>query len=407
MKKVLIVITLLISFGLFSCNKTKEDETMWNKKELLNKTTNYWNVGLNYSDNIRAIMYEGQIYNEKLTNIFAYLGIPKHQYQMGYPAVILIHGGLGKAFPEWVKMWTDKGYVAIAPDFDAQMSTPETGINNVVRNNLGGPKGYGVTAINFEDEENSWLYQSVSNIVIAHNLLRSIDEVNNKKIGITGISWGSYLTAITLGVDDRFAFAMPVYGAGFLDEDYTSSLYSMFAGMDDNMLSEYQKKFDPSAYLKDVNIPTFWVQGVNDAAFSPIQKQKAADLITKTDVFYAYYANMSHGQEHGSSRPELFAFADSIVKEENAIIHVVEESYDDSSLSLKSINGVNIQEAYLFWTDSTEYEIRLAQWYRENVTITNNIINVNIPAEAQFFFVEIKDQHGNVVSSKFYRRITI
>ncbi|MGI6359437.1 MAG: alpha/beta hydrolase family protein [Acholeplasmatales bacterium] len=404
MKKVLIIITLLISMGLFSCNKTEKNKTMWNKKELLNQTTNYWNVGLNYSDNISAIMYEGQIYNGELTNIFAYLGIPKTPMpDGGYPAIILIHGGLGRAFSDWVKMWTDRGYVAIAPDFDAQMSTPETGLNKIVRNNLGGPKGYGVTAIDFENEKNSWLYQSISNIVIAHNLLRSIDKVNNQKVGITGISWGSYLTAITLGVDDRFAFAMPVYGAGFLDEDYTSGLYSMFAGMDDNMLSEYQKKFDPSAYLKDVKIPTFWVQGVNDFAFSPVQKQKATDLITKTDVFYAYHTNMQHGQEHGSSCPELFAFADSIVNEGNTIIKIIEDIYIETTLSLKSINGVNIQEAYLFWTDSTEYEIRSAQWYRGNATITDNIISVNIPTEAQFFFVEVKDQYGNIVSSKFYK----
>lgn len=403
-KKIVLVSIISLSLSLFGCKKSDLETSLWNKSELLKQTPNYWDVGLNYGDNIKAIMYDGQQYNGQTTNIFAFLGIPTSPKPLdGYPAILLIHGGLGRAFPDWVKMWTDRGYIAIAPDFDAQMSTPQTGVNQVIENSLGGPKGYGVTALDLEYPEGSWLYQSVSNIVIAHNLLRSLDDINQDKIGITGISWGSYLTGITLGVDERLAFAMPVYGAGFMDEDYSSSLYSMFAGMSDDMLIQYREKFDPSSYLKEVNIPTFWVQGVNDFAFSPVQKQKTVDLITKTNAYYAYYVNMPHGQEIGASRPELFAFADSVVNDSNDIIKLKEESNDGSKILLKSDNGVAIKKSYLFWTDALELDMRYAQWYKEDIVIENNEIHVKIPVDAQFFFVEVTDQHDNIVSSKFYR----
>ena len=42
-------------------------------------------------------------------------------------------------------------------------------------------------------------------------LLRAQPDVDAARIGLTGISWGGYLTCITAGVDDRFRFAVPVY----------------------------------------------------------------------------------------------------------------------------------------------------------------------------------------------------
>ena len=70
---------------------------------------------------------------------------------------------------------------------------------------------------------------------------------------------------------------------------------------------------------------------------------------------------------------------------------------------LKSDNGVAIKKSYLFWTDALELDMRYAQWYKEDIVIENNEIHVKIPVDAQFFFVEVTDQHDNIVSSKFYR----
>ena len=33
-----------------------------------------------------------------------------------FPAVVLVHGGGGKAFPQWVAKWAEEGYAAIAMD---------------------------------------------------------------------------------------------------------------------------------------------------------------------------------------------------------------------------------------------------------------------------------------------------
>jgi len=39
------------------------------------------------------------------------------------PAVVLVHGGGGTAFADWVKMWTACGYAAIAVDLEGQIPT--------------------------------------------------------------------------------------------------------------------------------------------------------------------------------------------------------------------------------------------------------------------------------------------
>ena len=61
-----------------------------------------------------------------------------------------------------------------------------------------------------------WMYHAVSAAILAHNILRNDIRVDATKIGICGISWGSVITSITIGYDSRFAFAVPIYGSGYL-----------------------------------------------------------------------------------------------------------------------------------------------------------------------------------------------
>jgi dienelactone hydrolase len=68
-----------------------------------------------------------------------------------------------------------------------------------------------------------WAYHAVAAVVLGHSLIRSFPEVDASRIGVTGISWGGYLTCIVAGVDDRFRFAAPVYGCGFLGEGSAGS----------------------------------------------------------------------------------------------------------------------------------------------------------------------------------------
>src|SRR3990172_5481655 len=69
------------------------------------------------------------------------------------------------------------------------------------------------------DVRDMWTYHAVAAVVRGHSLLASPPEVDPRRIGITGISWGGYLTCIVAGLDDRLKVAVPVYGCVFLGEN--------------------------------------------------------------------------------------------------------------------------------------------------------------------------------------------
>lgn len=73
--------------------------------------------GANSWSNIKALTYDGVEIDGEKTKVFAYIGYPEGVSSTNKaPAIVLLHGGGGHAYAEWVKLWTDRGYVAIAMD---------------------------------------------------------------------------------------------------------------------------------------------------------------------------------------------------------------------------------------------------------------------------------------------------
>ena len=63
-----------------------------------------------------------------------------------------------------------------------------------------------------EAAEDQWMYWATSAAILANSLLRAQPQVDPARVGIAGISWGSIVTAVTIGYDARFAFAVSIYG---------------------------------------------------------------------------------------------------------------------------------------------------------------------------------------------------
>ena len=69
------------------------------------------------AEGVKAVFFEGLPYQEKPTKVFAYYGIPEVKGGTEQvPGVVLIYGGGGTAFANWVKLWSNRGYAAIAMD---------------------------------------------------------------------------------------------------------------------------------------------------------------------------------------------------------------------------------------------------------------------------------------------------
>ncbi len=169
------------------------------------------------ADGVKAVFFDGLPWKGKPTRVFAWVGVPKLEPGKKAPGIVLVHGGGGTAFADWVRLWVSRGYAAIA--MDTCGCVPKGSYGKWERHDDGGPPGWGEFEHADEPMEDQWPYHAVTDVIIAHILLRGCGSVDPERIGITGISWGGYLTCIVSGLDDRFRFAVPVYGCGFLGDD--------------------------------------------------------------------------------------------------------------------------------------------------------------------------------------------
>ena len=224
---------------------------------------------------MRSFFYEGADYKGQPTWVFAYYAAPQGKPpEGGWPAVVCAHGGGGSAYPEWARKWNSRGYAAIAMDLEGHLPG---GKSHQVEGNFPTGKQHknsGPARIDwFGDrdlpDKEQWFYQAVADVIRANSLLRSFPEINPQKIGLTGISWGGTIVATVAGVDPRFAFVIPVYGAGFIHESDNPGLAQWFPpkNMTAKQFEDYKTKWDPSAHLPRAKMPMLFVTSVADPVF--------------------------------------------------------------------------------------------------------------------------------------------
>src|SRR5579872_941274 len=220
---------------------------------------------------VRELYYPGEPYQGKPTRIFGFYAKPEGDGP--FPAVLLVHGGGGKAFSKWVEHWADRGYCALAMDLAG--NGPKGRLSD------GGPDQS--DDVKFQDfdgptAKDMWSYHAIAAIFRGHNLLRNLPEVDRDRVAVTGISWGGYLTCIFAGLDDRLKAAVPVYGCGFLHED---SFWKepRFDKMDTDRRKRWVEAFDPSRYLGNVKCPILFLNGTNDFAYTLDSYRKSYQLV--------------------------------------------------------------------------------------------------------------------------------
>ena len=222
-----------------------------------------------------------------------------------FPGIVLVHGGGGKAFSKWAEIWARRGYAAIAMDL-AGCGEGGKRLPN------GGPDQSDQTKFRSIDGpiKDQWSYHAVADVLLAHSLLLSFDEVDRERTAVTGISWGGYLTCIVAGLDQRFKVAMPVYGCGFLHEN-SAWVASQFERMQPAQVAKWVSLWDPSRYIGAATMPVAFLNGTNDFAYPMDSYAKTCRLVTGTK-HYSIQLNMRHG--HIFEFPEFFVFIDQYLK---------------------------------------------------------------------------------------------
>lgn len=352
---------------------------------------------------VQALFYEGVSWKGKPTRVFAYYGVPPHATGTKLPAVVLVHGGQGSAYAEWVRFWNKRGYVAIAMDHFGNMPTVATveapyRIQRP-RNPNGGPSGDGGFSQVDEPIEDQWTYQGVAAIILANSFLRSQPEVDAERIGLTGISWGGFLASIVAGVDPRFRFVVPVYGCGFIGDN--PSWPPAFHSMNPVQAKKWSELWDPSHFLPQAQMPMLWVNSTNDIAFSLSAWQKSTDLPVGPQT-RVLRVRMPHKQSEGATPPEIAAFADAILgagKPLAKVGNIVQSKKGAASLSFQF--ATTIKKAELNYTkDLGIWQER--RWETIPASLSGNSAKAKLPDGTQAYFFNLTDDRGLTVSSRYH-----
>jgi dienelactone hydrolase len=294
-------VLILLSLVAIGCQTTHKPESRsgpWNVRDLERAPKFHWGTKTGL---VQQVYYQGETFQQKPTQVFAYLGRPARG-EGPFPAVVLVHGGGGKAFKEWAEHWAQRGYVSLAMDLSGN------GPNG--RLESGGPDQSDETKFRdftAKDIPNMWTYHAVANVIRGHSLLASLPEVDPARIAITGISWGGYLTCIVAGLDHRLKAAVPVYGCGFLGDNSVWKDGSL-ARMTPEARALWLKTFDPSQYLGATECPTLFLNGTHDFAYPLDSYQKSYRLVRPELRHVSVVMKLPHG--HIWTFPEVDEFID-------------------------------------------------------------------------------------------------
>jgi cephalosporin-C deacetylase-like acetyl esterase len=302
--------------GLLLLSVTVHAETVADRKVVLGLVDTcaqapktYEAEGFKADGTVRAIFYDGLSWQGKPTRVFAWIGLPA-QREGKVPGIVVVHGGGGTAYKEWVQKWNAQGFAAISIAVEGQTDVNENkvkGRSTWARHAFSGPARDGTFADTKLPLKEQWMYHALADTMLANSLLRSLPEVDASKVGVMGISWGGVITSTIIGLDARFAFGIPTYGCGHLfdaENHWGRALH-------DN--EGYQQLWDGMNYADRVKMPVLWLSWPQDSHF-PLGCQAENYRKAPGPRMVSLISKMGHSHPAGWNPPDSYAFAKSVVE---------------------------------------------------------------------------------------------
>ncbi|NOZ19635.1 MAG: prolyl oligopeptidase family serine peptidase [Planctomycetes bacterium] len=205
-----------------------------------------------------------------------------------YPGVLVVHGGGGYAdmVEPAVIGWAKRGYISFCQD--------QPGICNRTKGSSTGPwaKLKWSTFTADPDATCSMLYDGVAAALNGLAMLRSQPDVDKANIGITGGSWGGYMTTMISGLaGDRIKASFAVYGCGYYDvgSAWTARLEAMPA----KERKQWLTHLDAGRRAPGIRSHFFVTPAADDWYFWPCAVMATYDRITSPKNI-AFSPNDSH-----------------------------------------------------------------------------------------------------------------
>jgi len=343
---------------------------------------------------LKAIYFDGVPYKGNPTRIFAWLGLPENRSGK-VPGVVLVHGGGGTAFKQWVQKWNEHGFAAISIAVEGQTDV-RYGTKSWQRHAWAGPARTGHYLDSDQPLPDQWIYHAVSSTILANSLLRSLPEVDADSVGLCGISWGGVVAATVMGIDDRFAFAIPIYGCGQMN------LAENQWGVALSSKGIYRKVWDPVLYLGRAQMPALWLSWPKENHF-PLTSQAASYQAMSGPYMVSLIPGMGHSHGAGWNPPDSYAFAKSVVEKGAPWCRQVEVRAANGMGQVKFASAKPLESAVLLSTVDSGFTGNRT-WVESPAALRREgdvwVAPAELPAGSTAWFINVLSG-GLTVSSEF------
>ncbi len=388
--RLLLFLMLAAGLAFSSSAASRRMRGPWDTRNLFEEPPATWGAR---NGAVQEVSYQGEPTTNGPTRIFAYLARPVPRFGDRFPAVVLVHGGGGKAFSGWAEHWAKRGYVALAMDLSGNGPDGK-------RLPDGGPDQ--ADTVKFREftrrtVREQWTYHAVSAVIRGHSLLRSLPEVDKNLTAITGISWGGYLTCIVAGIDDRFKAAVPVYGCGHLGDNSVWRDRAL-AALSPSSRSLWLKQFDPSEYVGRAACPILFLNGTTDFAYPLDSYQKTYRRVDPSLRQVSVVIDLPHG--HIWTFPEVDVFVDAALRAEPSLPKVGPTLLEGRKAKADVRSPLPLRSAEFCYTlDRGPWEKR--RWLTSPAEIGNGEVTASLPAETpSVCFLAVRDERGLRASSE-------
>lgn len=351
-------------------------------------------------DSIQSIIFESIPYKGAKKSVFAYYSSPekflgeKSDTATKRPGIILVHGGGGTAFREWVAMWAKRGYAALA--LDTRGNGPDRQHLNGGFDENGKETPYFDVTLPLNEQ---WVYQAVGDVVNAHSLLRSFTEVDTTRTAITGISWGGVLTCIASSLDSRFKAAVPVYGCGYLWQ--SGKMKEQLNKLSEDQKETWIKQYDPSRYLSLMTQPILFLNGTNDVHFYLSSTAQSASLPSNSSTLIKQ--GLRHSHKYGWQNDEIEIFINHNLTGGIPLPEITnEKTAEGNTVTGKISSRFPIKDISLNYTTDSGEQKEKYNWHKTDCSIHGDTWSVTVPHDATMWYISASDTNGILTSGTIH-----
>ena len=351
LKKIAVGLCAAASFLAAAADKSyQEDPAKYWDFSKLEKAPAYRPSGIAdaQADGLEDILFDGVPFKGKPAPVFAYIGYPDTPMPKGgYPAVLLIHGGGGTAFPGYARMWVKQGFAVMAIDWYNCRPVKNAYEARKVKNKEPLPGGW-----------RNHILTNVANMVLAHSLLRSLPKVNKDKTLFVGLSWGSWYGTAVTALDPRFKGAIEIYCGD---------------------INLKKKHLVNGRFVHAAKVPMYWICSTNDDDATPEDLQRSWDdcrnLVTKSIVIRLPHSHV------GFRFPACWRMAHHFLNDAPSLPKISKISVENGVASAKVLNSGKgiVKSIFCYTTDRNQPVEKKRKWQSIPAELKDNVLSVKLP----------------------------